>query len=203
MKKNPIFYKNKLYFSDKFSRRTYFWIKAVPSGPENSHNVVQLNLNEDKTYLITPYPTLMPPLMKFSPESIKAIAHNPHIKSVSIYSRSDIEHHVRMQQFQELLTKMDTTHRQLIDQNLRKLAETTGFSETYAQEYHGGFKDIRDYIYPNGEKYRPQDISPIKIVSFVNFENELLAFLGWSYYILQKLTILYTKFNFSDSSSNL
>ena len=52
----------------------------------------------------------MQPLKKFSPESIKAIARNPKIgiQSIGIYSKSDIQHHIRTQQFQELLTKLDT-----------------------------------------------------------------------------------------------
>ena len=58
-KRIPIFYKNKVHFVDTLSRRTYFWDTAVPCGSENSHNVVQLNPDEDKYYLLTPYPTLM------------------------------------------------------------------------------------------------------------------------------------------------
>ena len=56
---------------------------------------------------------------------------------------------------------MVTIQRQSIDQNLRKLAETAGFSDIYAQDYSGYFKKIKDYIYLNGKKYRRQDISPI------------------------------------------
>ena len=140
----------------------------------------------------------MQSLKKFSPESIRAIARNPNIdlKSIGIYSKSDIQHHIRTQQFQELLTQMDTIQRQSIDQNLRKFAETAGFADIYTQDYSGYFKDIKDYIYLNGEKYRPQDISPINIFSFVTLKNEILAFLGWPYYILEKLTILYAMFNF-------
>ena len=106
----------------------------------------------------------MQPLKKFSPESFRAFARNPSIdlQSIEIYSKSDIKHHIRTQQFQELLTKMDTIQRQSIDQNLRKHAETAGFSDIYTQDYSGYFKDIKDYIHLNGEKYRPQDISPIK-----------------------------------------
>ena len=161
-KRIPIFYKNKVHFVDTLSRRTYFWDTAVPCGSEKSHNAVQLNPDEDKYYLLTPYPTLMPSLKKFSPVSIKAIARNPNIdlQSIGIYSRSDIQHHIRTQQYQELLTKMDTIQRQSIDQNLRKLAKTPGFSDIYTQDYSEYFKDIKDYIYLNGEKYRPQDISP-------------------------------------------
>ena len=91
---------------------------------------------------------------------------------------------------------MDTIQRQSIDQNFRKLAEAPEFSDIYAQDYSGNFKDIKDYIYLNGEKYRPQDISPINIFSFVNLKNEFLAFLGWPYYILERLTILYAMFSF-------
>ena len=91
---------------------------------------------------------------------------------------------------------MDTIQRKSTDQNLRKLAETAGFSDIYAQDYSGYFKDIKDYIYLNGEKYSPQDISPINMFSFVNLKNELLAFLGWPYYILERLTILYAMFSF-------
>ena len=91
---------------------------------------------------------------------------------------------------------MDTLQRQSIDQNLRKLAETTGFSDIYAQDYSGYFKDIKDYIHLNGEKYRPQEISRINVFSFVNLKNELFAFLGWPYYILERLTMLYAMFNF-------
>ena len=77
---------------------------------------MQLNPDEDKYYLLTPYPTLLPSLNKFSPENIKAFARIPNIdlQSIGIYSRSDIQHHIRTQQFQELLTKMDTIQRQSI-----------------------------------------------------------------------------------------
>ena len=140
----------------------------------------------------------MQPLKTFSTESIKAIARNPNIdiQSIVIYSKSDIQHHIRTQQFQELLTQMDTIQRQSIDQNLRKIAETAGFADIYTQDFSGHFKDIKDYIYLNGEKCRPQDISPINIFSFVTLKNEILAFLGWPCYILEKLTILYAMFNF-------
>ena len=198
-KRIPIFYKkNRVHFVDTPSRRTYFWDTAVPCGSENSHNVVQLNSDEDKYYLLTPYPTLWQSLKKCSPESIRAIARNPNIdlQSIGNYSKSDIQHHIRTQQFQELLTQMDTIQRQSIDQNLRKLAETAGFADIYTQDYSGDFKDIKDYIYLNGGKYRPQDISPINIFSSVTLKNKILAFLGWPYYILEKLTILYAMFNF-------
>ena len=122
-KRIPIFYKNKVHFVDTLSRRTYFWDTAVPCGSENSHNVVQLNPDEDKYYLLATYPTLMQPLKKFSPESIRAIARSPNIdlQSIGIYSKSDIQHLLITQQFQELLTQMDTMQRQPIDQNLKNL----------------------------------------------------------------------------------
>ena len=88
---------------------------------------------------------------------------------------------------------MDTIQRQSIDQNLRKLA---GLLDIYAQDYSGYFKDIKEYIYLNGEKYRPQDSSLIKIFIFVYLKNEVSAFLGCPYYILERLTIFYAMFNF-------
>ena len=107
----------------------------------------------------------MPSLKKFSPESIRAIDRKPNIdfQPINICSRSDIRHHLPTQHFQELLTKMDTIQRQSKDQNLRKFAETAGFSDIYAQDYSGYFKDIKDCVYLNGEKYRPQYISQIII----------------------------------------
>ena len=149
----PIFEKNKVHFVDTFSRRLYFWDTAVPCGSENSHNVVKLNPDENKYYLLPPYPTHMQTFLKVSPESIRAIARNPNIdlQSIGIYSKSDIQHHIRSQQFRELLTKMETIQRRTIDQNLRKLAETAGFSDIYAQDYSECFKDIKNYIYLNGK----------------------------------------------------
>ena len=140
----------------------------------------------------------MQPLNKFSSKSIRAIASNPNIdlQSIDIYSKSDIQHHIRTQQFQELLTQMDTIQRQSIDQNLRKLAETAGIADIYTQDYSRYFKDIKDYIYLNGEKCRPQDISPINFFNFVRLKNEILAFLEWLYYILERLTNIYAMFNF-------
>ena len=76
------------------------------------------------------------------------------------------------------------------------MTKTAGFADIYTQDYSGYFKDIEDYIYLNGEKYRPQDISPISIFSFVTLNNEILEFRGSPYYILEKLTILYAMFNF-------
>ena len=116
--------------STHFQDQQIFWDTAVPCGSKNSHNVVQLNSDVDKYYLLTPYSALMQSLKKFSPESIRAIARNPNIdlQSLGIYSKSDIQHHIRTQQFQELITQMDTIQRQSIDQNLRKLAETAGYT---------------------------------------------------------------------------
>ena len=111
-----------------------------------------MNSDEDKYYLLTPYPTFMQPQQKFSPESIRAIARNPKIDLQSLNSKSDIQHHIRSQQFEEILTKMDTIQRQSIDQNLRKLAETAGFSDIYAQDYSGYFKNIKDNTYVNVKK---------------------------------------------------
>ena len=70
---------------------------------------------------------------------------------------------------------MDTIQRQSIDQNLRKLAETAGFEDIHTQDSGGYFKD---YLYLNGEKYRPQDISPLNFFIFVTLKNEILDFLG-------------------------
>ena len=91
---------------------------------------------------------------------------------------------------------MDTKQRQSIDQNLKKFAETAGYADIYTQDYSGYFKNIKDYIYSNGEKYRSQDISPINIFNFVTLKNEIFAFLGWPYYILERSTILYAMFSF-------
>ena len=47
---------------------------------------------------------------------------------------------------------MDTVQTHSIDQDLRKLEEIAAFSEIYAQDYSGYFKDIKDYIYLNEKK---------------------------------------------------
>ena len=60
---------------------------------------------------------------------------------------------------------MDTIQRQSIDHNLRKLAETAGFSDTYAEDLAVFFFNLKDCFHLNGEKYRPQNISPINIFS--------------------------------------
>ena len=72
---------------------------------------------------------------------------------------------------------MDTIQGQSLHQNLRKLAETSGFPDIYAQDYSKYCKYIKDYRYLNGEKYRPQNFSLIKFFKCVNLKNELLAFL--------------------------
>ena len=134
----------------------------------------------------------MQSIKKVSPESVRAIARNPDIDlpSISIYSKSDIQHHFRTQNFKKLLTKVDTIQRQSIVQNLRKLAETAGFSDIYAQDYSGYFKDIKNYIYLNGEKYRPQDISPINIFSFCKFEKRSPSFSRLAILHLRKIDYL-------------
>ena len=72
---------------------------------------------------------------------------------------------------------MDTIQKQSIDQNLRKLAETAGFSDIYTQDYSGYFEDIKDNICLDSEKYHPKDISRTNIFSFVNLKKELLFLL--------------------------
>ena len=77
----------------------------------------------------------MQPLKKFSPKSIRAIARNQNIdlQSIGIYTISDTQHHIHTQQFQEVLTKMDTIQRQSINHNLQKqLAFQTSTHKTIA-----------------------------------------------------------------------
>ena len=131
----------------------------------------------------------MQPLKKFSPESIRAFARNPNIdlQSIGKYSKSDIQHHIRTQQFQELQIQMDTIQRQSIDQNLRKFAETAGFSDIYAQDYSGYFKDIKDYIYLNSEKLdHSTDQTPT--LSTSNIHSLLSHFLLFRHLVHHKLT---------------
>ena len=191
-KRIPIFYKHKVHFVDTLSRRTYFWETAVPCGSENSHNVLKLSPDEDKYQLLKAYPTLMQPLKKVSPESIRVIARNPNIdlNSIGIYSKSGIQHHIRTQQFQELLTKMDTIQRQSIDQNLRKLGESAGFSDIYAQDYSGYFKDIKDYTYLNGKK--------IPTTGYITNQYFLFCKSKKRTFILERLTILCAMLNLLD-----
>ena len=51
-KRLPTFYKNKFFFVNSFCRRTNFCDKAVPCRSENSHNVLQPNLDEDNYHLL-------------------------------------------------------------------------------------------------------------------------------------------------------
>ena len=63
----------------------------------------------------------MQPLKKSLTESFRAIARNPNIdlQPIGKYSKYDIQHHIRTQKFQELITEMDTIQRKSIDQNSR------------------------------------------------------------------------------------
>ena len=104
---------------------------------------------------------------------------------MGIYSKSDIQHHIRTQPFHELVNKMDTIQRQSIDQNLQKLAETEGFSDIYRQNNSGTFGYLKKYIHLKREKYRSQINSPPinNFRSMFNFfvrKKNLRAFLGWS-----------------------
>ena len=92
LQKILIIYKNKENFVDRLFRRTYFCDTAIPCGSEKNHNVIQLNPDEDKYYLLTPYPTLMPPSKKFSPASIKAIARNTKNRSTIIMYKLQIRY---------------------------------------------------------------------------------------------------------------
>ena len=83
-KRITIFCKNKVHFDDIFSRRTYVWDTAVPCGPKNIHNVVQLNPDEDKYYLLTPYPTLMQLLKNFHQKAFELLI----ATQISIYNQS-------------------------------------------------------------------------------------------------------------------
>ena len=102
--------KIKVHFVNSLSRRTNCLDTVVSCGSENSHKVVQLNPNKDKIYLLIPYSTLMPSSKKFSPESN---AHNPNTNLIikGIYSKSEMKHHIRIIQFQELLTEIEPIQR--------------------------------------------------------------------------------------------
>ena len=114
--------------------RSFMWIRKQPQRRT-------IKSRRRKILLTHTIPKINATIKKFSPENIRATARNPNIdlQSIATNSKSDIQYHLRTQQFQELLTQMDTIQRQAIDQNLRKLAETAGFSDIYTQDYSGYF----------------------------------------------------------------
>ena len=69
---------------------------------------------------------------------------------------------------------MDTSQKQSIDQNLRKVAETARFSDICQQGFTGKFKDLTDYLYLNGEIIAHKIILHLLFFSFLHFKNELL-----------------------------
>ena len=166
---------------------------------KKSHNVIQLNPDEDKYYLLTQYLTLMQQLKKFPAESIRAIARNPniHLQPIGIYSKSDIQHHIHTQQFQELLPKKDTIQRQFIDQNLRKLAKTAGFSDIYAQDYCEFFKDLKNYIYLNGEKKTDRRYITNKCFLFCKFQKRASCLSRMTLLHLRKIDSIIRNVKFS------
>ena len=91
---------------------------------------------------------------------------NYDLHSTEIYSRSEIQRHIRNQYFQELLTKMEIKQGQTIDQNLRKLAETAGFSNIYAQNYSGILKISTIFFDRKNEKLSSGCFSPINLFGF-------------------------------------
>ena len=94
------------------------------------------------------------------------MARNPKIdqRSTKIYSKSDIQNHIRFEQFRKIRTNVDTNQRQSVDQIFRKLAKTADFSDIYLQDYRRYFKDNKDYCL-NGENDQPQFVSrTIKLI---------------------------------------
>ena len=84
----------------------------------------------------------MKPLKNCSPESHRNDK-NPKIdlRSIKIYSKSDIHNHIRFEQFRKIRTNVDTNQRQSADQIFRKLAKTAGYSDIYMQDYSRYFED--------------------------------------------------------------
>ena len=76
--------KTKYILLISFHEEFIFLETAVPCGSENSHNVVKLNPDEDKYYLLTPYPTLIQPLKSFH---LKVLEPLPETQ-ISFYTRS-------------------------------------------------------------------------------------------------------------------
>ena len=101
----------------------------MPFGSKTKHNVVQLNPNENKCFILTPYPTSMQTLNNFPPENLSITTRNSNIdlQFIGKYFNSDMQHHIRTQQFQPITT-----------------------------DYSGYFKDIKGYIYLIVDKNPPQ-----------------------------------------------
>ena len=60
-------------------------------------------------------------------------------------------------------TNTNGHHTTTIDRSkFKKTCRNRRIFRFYKQDYSGYIKDIKDYIYLNGGKYRPQDISPKK-----------------------------------------
>ena len=65
-------------------------------------------------------------MKKNSPESFRATARNPNsnLKPIGIYSRSDKQHHIRKQQFQEFLAQKNTIQSQPVEKKLKETCQS-------------------------------------------------------------------------------
>ena len=70
---------NKVHFVVTLSRRTILLVTVGLWVSNYSHNVEELNSDEDELYLLTQHPTLRLSLQQFLPENIRAITQNPDI----------------------------------------------------------------------------------------------------------------------------
>ena len=121
------FIKHKLKFVSSYHEELIFGMQLSHVDLKTAvmyHSLIQTKIN----FIFSHKTLLISTLRKLSPESNRVIARNTNIglQSTCMYSKSDVQHHIRSQQFQELLFEMDTIQRQSIDQNLKKLkVETT------------------------------------------------------------------------------
>ena len=110
---------------------------------------------------------------------LNVIVREPNIalQSIGDYSKSDSQPYIRTQQFQELLTKMDTTQCSQLTKTSENLQKH--FYRQLPTRLQWYFKDIKDYIYLNGEKCRPQRVT--KLYARFDFVGFLFSLLKGSY----------------------
>ena len=194
--KIPILYKNRVQYVHQMTRQTYLWAKKVPCSHINFDQLISIDTEGTARYRVTPYPVKVETVLNtISPEEIvldNMFSKESLIES-GIYSKEQLIKERKRDLLHEYMRDREKPLQEATSANAQKLLELEqlGLLQTY-RNYEQSLKWLRD-LNINGYNFQihQPSVNWKEIFDGAWLKEQILTIFGWSWYVLDKMAIIY------------
>ena len=197
----PNLYKGVVQYVHQLTRKTYAWAKKVPCSHNNFDQLISIDIKGTVRYRLTPFPIKVKTILHtISPEEIRVdnLFSRASLIENGIFSKEQLIKERERDLLREYIRDRAEPLHEATSANAQKLLELDKLVLLDAYKRYENSLKWSKYLNINGYNFQIDQptINWKKIYDGKWLKDQIITVFGWSWYILEKIAILYAMVNF-------